>query len=186
MDQAILTRYLVLVAFLLISACSEAIPSPDVSGRRKWTDLEELDRVIEITLSGDIDAFRSILQFTQTKCTYEMGLGGPPKCINGEIEGDSVEVLPFQGPEGQIGRKEDIGSWDGIGVSDVYAIYTVSDTAYSDPNYPKGTHAVVFTDEAGTGITAQVIDGQIVRIDFSLSSPPEIREANVDEYLLPP
>jgi hypothetical protein len=181
-----LARFLFGAVVLLISACSKASPSPDVLVREKWTGIEDLDRVIEITLSGDIDALRSIIQFTKAECTFELGLGGPPKCVTGESEGDPIEVLPFLGWEGYFIRKEDIDSWDGLSVSEVYAVYTVSDTAYTDPYAPRGTYAIVFVDEAGKGVTVQVIDDRIVRIDSLFSSSPVIKESDVDEYLLSP
>ncbi len=180
----------IMLAFTTVffmSACSRAISITELVDLDGWTGDNEIDQVIRIVLSGDVAALRSIVQFTKTECTSELGLGGPPKCEDGEIERKSVEVLPFLGWEGYFIRKEDIGSWEGLAVSDVYAVYTVSDLAYTDPNYPKGTHAIVFTDMAqGSAVTLQIDNGQIVRVDFMFEIPPDIREVDVESYLLPP
>ena len=151
------------------------------------TGVDELDRIIRIVLDGDTIALRSIVQFTQAECTLEDGLGGPPKCKEGEVEGETVEVLPFLGPEGHFLRKEDIDLWVGIGTSDLYAVYAVSDTAFTDPIYPSGKYAIAFINEARFLITTlQIVEGRIVRVDSDLGNPPRIRRDDVDTYLIPP
>lgn len=187
MHRTVTNFYLSLATFILVSACSSATLGQGIEGGEEWTDIDQLDRLIEIVLSDDMDALLSHIQFTQSKCTNIEGLGGPPKCKEGEVEGETVEVLPFLGWEGHFIRKDDIGSWDGLSVSRVYAAYTVSASGYTDPNYPRGTHAIVFIDEAqSSSVTLQIIEGKIVRIDFGLGTPPEIREDDVYRYLLPP
>jgi hypothetical protein len=149
--------------------------------------VDELDRVIQIVLEGDKQALQSLVRYTLAKCTFEDGLGGPPKCLEGEVEGQTVEVLPFLGPEGHFIRKEEIDSWTGIDASDLYAVYEVSDSAFSDPIYPSGEYAIAFINEAGFLITIlQIIEGQIVRVDSALGNPPKIRLDDVDIYLIPP
>jgi hypothetical protein len=171
------------LAILLLSACSGTISDSAVG----WTNIAELDRLIEIVLANDTEALRSSIRFTQTRCTFGDGLGGPPKCANGEAEGQSVEVLPILGPEGHFIRQEEIDSWDGIEVTGVYAAYTVSESAFDDPNYPSGTHAIVFINESRqSSITLQVVDGQIVRLDFGFELPPEIPADWVEEFLITP
>jgi hypothetical protein len=128
-----------------------------------------------------------MVQFTQAGCTFEDGLGGPPKCEEGEVEGEMVEVLPFLGPEGHFLRKENIDSWVGIDASDLYAVYSVSDSAFSDPIYPSGKYAIAFISEARFLITTlQIVEGRIVRVDSALGNPPGIRPDDVDTYLIPP
>jgi hypothetical protein len=151
------------------------------------TGVDELDRIIQIVLDGDTIKLRSIIQFTRAGCTFQEGLGGPPKCEDGEVEGKTVEFLPFLGPEGHFLRMENIESWAGIDSSDLYAVYVVSDTAFSDPIYPSGEYAIAFINEARFLITTlQIIEGQIVRVDSSLGNPPMIRPNDVDMYLIAP
>ncbi len=187
MYRSITRLYLALATFILISACSNTILVPEVISGGQWTGVDQLDRLIEIVLSADMDALQSAIQFNKSKCTFVEGLGGPPKCKEGEVEGETVEVLPFLGWEGHFIRKEDISSWDGLNVSQVYAAYTVSTAGKTDPDYPRGTHAIVFIDEAqGSSVTLQITEGRIVRIDLGLGPAPEIREDDVDTYLLQP
>jgi hypothetical protein len=151
------------------------------------TGVDELDRVIQIVLDGDTIRLRSIIQFTRVGCTFEDGLGGPPKCEDDEVEDETVEVLPFLGPEGHFLRMENIGSWTGIDASDLYAVYVVSDSAYSDPIYPSGKYAIAFINEAQFLITTlQIVEGQIVRVDSTLGNPPTIRPDDVGMYLIAP
>lgn len=151
------------------------------------TGVDELDKIIDIVMSRDMVDLRSRVRFTLAECTLANGLGGPPKCIEGEAEGTIVEVLPFLGPEGHFIRKEDIETWDGLDVSDLLAVYRVSELAYADENYPVGEYAIAFVDrEPHTSITLQIRDGLIVRIDYRVGPPPGIREDDVKEYLLGP
>jgi hypothetical protein len=152
------------------------------------TGVDELDRVIRIVKGGDVNTLRSIVQYTQAECTFEDGLGGHPKCKEGEVEGETVEVLPFFGPEGHFIRMEDIDSWVAIiNATDLYAVYKVSDSAFTDPIYPSGKYAIAFINEARFMITTlQIIEGHIVRVDSALGSPPMIKPNDVDTYLIPP
>lgn len=152
------------------------------------TGVAELDEIITIALGGNVAELRPLLEFTQTRCTFAEGLGGPPKCLDGEQEGTPVEVLPFLGPEGHFIRKADIGSWHGLDVSGVFAVYRVSNKAYTEENYPAGQYAIVFLGgpENKSSITLQVRRGRIIRIDYGANYPPEIPTDAVDHFLLPP
>ncbi|WKZ36531.1 MAG: hypothetical protein QY332_01150 [Anaerolineales bacterium] len=184
------------ILIALLSACSakkiESVnrdgPPIQAGATPNQTGIKELDHIIEATLTGDMNEFRSLLEFTQTNCTHTEGLGGPPKCLNGEAEGMPVEVLPFLGSEGYFIRRQDIGSWKGLHVSRLYAVYETTDAVYSDENYPKGEYAIVFINSGGTeyGITLQVAKGHILRIDEGFTMPPEILESHVARYLVEP
>lgn len=180
-------------AVLLLAGCSSSTPIPptatdsDTIERGVETGVDELDRAIQIVLDGDMNALRSLIRYTEAECTFEDGLGGPPKCKEGEDEGETVEVLPFLGPEGHFIRKDDINSWTGIDASDLYAVYSVSGSAFSDPIYPSGEYAIAFINEARFLITTlQIVEGNIVRVDSHMGNPPEIRLDDVDIYLIPP
>src|SRR5574339_409121 len=51
----------------------------------------ELDPVLDAAASGKVEMLRSRIQFTQAECTWREGLGGPPRCREGEEEGTVVE-----------------------------------------------------------------------------------------------
>ena len=186
----VVTPLAMIAMMLILSACSSppgpsAPASPLPEGR---TGIAELDAIIAAVLEGGAAELASLVDYTESKCTLAEGLGGPPKCLPGEQEGTVVEVLPFLGPEGSFIRKADISTWQGIDVSDLHAVYEVSDAAYSDPDYPAGEYALVFTGGAsGYGsVTLQVTGGRIVRIDYGLRAGPEIRSQDVVRYLVPP
>lgn len=174
----------------VITGCTalRSEPFPTIQASQPATGIRELDEIIATVLRRDTDKLRSLIRFTTAKCTYAVGLGGPPKCLNGEREGTPVEVLPFLGHEGHFIRKDDIQSWDGVGAMRLYAVYQVSGTAYSEQDYPVGEYAIVFVggEQDTTNVTLQVREGRIVRIDESEEFPPRIRQADVVRFLVPP
>ena len=180
--------FMLLLGVTLVSACAALPPQQATLLPRGQTGIDELDTIISTVLNGSTSDLIPLLGFTQTSCTLAEGLGGPPKCMNGEKEGTPVEVLPFLGPgEGSFIRKQDIGSWQGLDVSELYAAYQVSDKAYSEKDYPAGDYALVFIDSNNQGgITLQVRNGRIIRIDYSFGYPPEIPQENVVKFLTAP
>lgn len=152
-------------------------PQPQVRFQEQagYTGILDIDTVIDIVLSGNLDAMRSLLQFSKLACTHIEGLGGPPKCKVDEDEGTKVEAFPFLGPEGHHMRRSELDGWDGLLATGVYAVYRVSPQAYSNVNYPAGEHAIVFlTQQEERLVTVQVITGKIVRIDNNFGNPPVI------------
>jgi hypothetical protein len=150
--------------------------------------IEDVDRVIDVVLSGNVENLRGIIEFTLTGCTTADGLGGPPKCREGETEGTLVEVLPFLGPEGHFIHREEIEEWRGIEVAGLYAVYRVSEKAYSTDDYPAGEYGIVFIDQYKMGtVTLQVKQEGLVRIDFHFGYPPVISlDRDAEEIILPP
>jgi hypothetical protein len=60
-----------------------------------------------------------------------------------------VEVLPFIGPEGSHLRREEVQDWTGLDVSELVAVYRLSDQVYADENYPSGDYRVHFASQPG-------------------------------------
>lgn len=152
-------------------------PQPEGSTQEQagQTGIAEIDAIIATVLAGDPQAQLQLLYFTEIACTRAEGLGGPPKCREGEAEGTIVEAFPFLSSEGHHARRDEMNDWSGIQASQVYAVYRVSDQVYSDEAYPAGEYAIVFLVEDRTEpVIAHVIDGQIVRLDDFLGSPEEI------------
>jgi hypothetical protein len=178
-----------------------ATPTDEVSGvldhdADTRTGLDEVDQVIDIVLAGDMNEFRQRIRFTTSGCTHVMALGGPPSCREGESEGTLVEVLPFLGSEGSHLRRDEINEWQGIDVAGLYAVYRVSDEAYSSQDYPAGEYGIVFRTKYPQDIvTLQVENGSILRIDSTfimqidsdIGIPPELNfERDAEEIILPP
>ena len=150
----------VLVGLAALSpACGLAggAPSPTSPGPLQGetpTGIEELDRIIAAALAGDTALLREMIRYTTLRCLTLEGLGGPPPCREGESEGTLVEVLPFIGPEGSHLRREDGQDWTGLDVSELVAVYRLSDQVYADENYPVGDYGVLFAGQPGIeGIT---------------------------------
>jgi len=138
------------------------------------TGIAEIDHVLDVVASGDVEELRSLIHFTNAKCTQRDGLGGPPKCRAGEAEGTPYEVLPFLGPDGSFFRKDEIDRWPGIEASGIYAIYEVSPGAFSDENYPAGEYAILFiSKENESAVSLHVSNGKIVRLDYNFENSPE-------------
>lgn len=134
------------------------------------TGIAEVDAVLVAVESRDPQQLRDLIRFTTVGCTKADGLGGPPKCQDGEAEGTLVEVLAFLGSEGHFLRAADVSDFPGVDVIGLYAVYKVSDAAYSEEAYPVGEYAVMFVgDENQPGIVIQIWDG-VVRIDYLYSS----------------
>jgi hypothetical protein len=167
---------------------TEQAAEPLVYDPDTQSGVEVVDRVVDIVMSGNLEDLRGIIKFTLTGCTNADGLGGPPKCRDGEAEGTLVEVLPFMGSEGHFIHREDIEGWPGVEVVGLYAVYRVSEEAFSDDNYPASEYGIVFIhkDKHGT-VTLQVQEGSIVRIDYHFGYPPEIDlDRDAEEVILPP
>ena len=139
-------------------------------------------------LAGNQAEERQLLQFLTIGCTHAEGLGGPPKCGEGEEEGTKVEVFPFLGSEGHHMRSSEIDTWEGIQASDVYAVYRASSQVYSEEAYPTGEYAIVFlTENEQFYLTVQVTAGKIVRIDNNFGDPADIDlERVASEIILTP
>jgi len=166
----------------LIVGCVTATPLGGPTGRA------ELDTLVSFALSDDAAALTPYFEYTRALCTTEQGLGGPPKCLPSQHDGTPVNVLPLLGPEGSFLGETDVASWVAPRLRRLYAAYKVSEKAYSDENYPAGEYALVFVGDetAQVSVTLQVTQGRIVRIDYGMAWPPQIREQDVEAYILAP
>jgi len=174
-----------LVAVFLIASCAPApaateqiVPPTSESSTRQGfhpldtqTGLEEIDNILKTVAGGDAQMLRSLVGFTRAECTNQEGLGGPPKCREGEAEGTKVDVLPSLGPEGSFMRSDEMENWAGIEVSGLYAIYRVSPAVTYEQYYPAGEYAIVYVGEENQpAISLRVDNGMIVRVDYILDT----------------
>lgn len=194
--------FILLVLFSVLSACSspEEMPTTEsvMNGQDSKgyplstrTGISDVDIVLEAVQAGGPDLMRELFQFTKAACMNTEGLGGPPGCRAGETEGTQVEVLPILGSEGSFLRRSEVDAWQGIDVDRIYAIYRVSDVAFSDKNYPAGEYGIMLLGlKNRTGIVLQVTDGKIVRIDYVFDTSPttltESLKRNASELVLVP
>lgn len=153
------------------------------------TGIPDIDVVLDAVESGDPNALRELFRYTRTSCTNAEGLGGPPKCRDGEAAGTMVEVLPFLGPEGSFLRVDEVGDFPGLNVTGLYAVYQVSEKAYSDEDYPAGEYAAIFVGDSNLStVILQITEGGIVRIDyvFDPETLKTIVERDASGLILPP
>jgi len=193
-----------LLTVFLISAClplstptQTAAPEPQPTSAQNYHPLEtrvgmeEIDKVINAVAGGDLQLLRSLVKFTTAECTVLDGLGGPPKCREGEAQGTPMEVLPFMGGEGSFIRNDEIGNWQGIEVSGLYAIYRVSADVRSEEYYPAGEVAIIFVaPENRPAVSLRLSEGGIVRVDHIFDTSPQsledILQREASEVLLAP
>lgn len=192
MQRSYQIAFMVLVALTLF-ACAPVTPAQQDAGPTleatagngvyplsTRTGVEVLDQVLEAAATGDTKMLRSLVEFTDAKCTQREGLGGPPKCREGEAEGSPVAALPFLGAEGGFFRKDEIQNWQGIDVSGLYAIYEVSPAVTSEQYYPVGKYAILFLGkENQPAVALRIGEKGIVRVDQIFDPSPEALRALV-------
>jgi hypothetical protein len=150
-----------------------------------------VDPVLAAVASGDPEELRALIQYTNAPCTRAQGLGGPPKCREGETDGTVLEVLPMLDSEGGFLRKEKISNWKGIDPIALYAVYGVSPNALNEQYYPQGDYIAVYkASEDQTAIALHIADGKIVRVDNIYGEFPDslksIIERDASKVILAP
>ena len=151
------------------------------------TGIEELDTIIDAVLAHDFEQLKTLTMYLVIGCTQSEGLGGPPKCAEGEAEGTLVEAVPFLGPEGYHQRRAEYEGWQGPDVLGLLAAYRVSPDVFSEAAYPAGEVALVFLDaQSSMPVTLQIMDGKIVRFDYGLGGSLEGDLERAAEELLVP
>ena len=189
---------LIIVAVLLvlgIAACAPAAPATEAVSPTEpaasegpfhplttQTGIESIDQVLNAVSSGDAAGLRSLVEFTNAECTQQDGLGGPPKCREGEAEGTPVEVLSFLVGEGSFIRKDEIENWTGITASSIYAIYEVNAAVITSEEYfPIGKYVILFVSgENQPAVAVRIGERGIVRIDTVFDFLPESLRAMVE------
>jgi len=170
------------------STATEEPKSPAYYPLSTRTGIADVDNVLAAVESGDPQALRDLIHFTTIGCTNAEGLGGPPKCREGEAEGTLVNVLPFLGPEGSFFHESEISSFRPMDALGIYAVYSVSDSAFSEEAYPAGEYAILFVTEVDEIFIVYQIRAGIVRMDtlFSKSSRDDVIQRDASELILAP
>lgn len=197
-------KHLTLIAYIFliligIAACSPTAaatpaPSPAVSPTptegfhplSTRTGTAVIDSILDAVASVDPQELRSLIEFTNAVCTQLEGLGGPPKCREGEAEGTPAEVLPFLGSEGNFLRKDEIEQWMGVNATGIYAVYEVNTAALSSEQYyPVGNYVILLVSDTDPYATAvRVGQTGIVRVDTVFDASPEALNAMIEREAL--
>jgi hypothetical protein len=181
---------ILLIPLFLLTACApapateQAAPGAEPTAAEPYyplstrTGLEEVDRVLEAVASDDQQELLSMVRFTEAKCTHAQGLGGPPKCREGEEEGTSMGVFPFLVGEGSYLRKDEMENWHEIDAAALYAVYEVSQDVHEEEYFPVGDYVIVLVDaENASPVALRVTEGGIVRVDYLYVPIPETLDA---------
>lgn len=157
----------------------------------QFTDIEVVDRAIEVILSNDLGARRDLIRYTTAGCTTADGLGGPPKCEPDQADETPVTYFPVLGPgEGSPVLPENIDNTIDFAVKDLYAAFRRLDPTGVDVYYPAGVYGLVFSlaaDGVLTGVTVRLDEeGQIIRLDFFFQPPETELGGGGIELLIPP
>lgn len=170
----------ILTTVLILSGCSPATATAQPAGPSEYypidtqTGIPDVDNVLAAVASGNPQELYALINFTTAPCTNTEGLGGPPKCTEGEPEGTQLEVLPFIGSEGGFIRQNEIGRWQGVDAQALYGVYRVSGTALNEAYYPPGEYLIFFVPrENEPAVALRVADGGIVRVDYHFNVFPE-------------
>jgi len=171
-----------------IPTATEEPKSSDYYPLSTRTGIADVDEVLAAVESGDVQALRALVRFTKVGCTKAEGMGGPPKCQAGEAEGTLVNVLPLLGPEGSFIHEAELSNFQPMDMTGIFAMYSVSASAYAEEAYPAGEYAVMFTTiEDQIFIVFQIREG-IVRMDtvFSPTSRDTVIRRDASELILAP
>lgn len=170
------------------SIATEELTVPEAYPLSTRTGIADVDEVLAAVESGDAQALRDLVRFTEVGCTKAEGMGGPPKCREGEAEGTLVNVLPFLGPEGRFMYESDLSNFLPMQALEIYAVYSVSDSAFSEEAFPAGEYAAIFITEIDEIFIVYQIRKGIVRVDtvFSPSSLGTVIKRDALELILAP
>lgn len=153
-------------------------PTKGIS-REARTGLPQVDTVIEAVLGDDLEDRQALVRYVTSGCTTADGLGGPPKCADGQAEGTPLEHLPLGGPgEGSYVLAAEIDRVLGFETDSLFAAYRVTDDLPDDPEYPFGAYALIFTRSSGEAEFESMVirvdeEGYIVRLDYLGAIPPD-------------
>ena len=117
----------------------------------------------------------ALTHFTSLACTTADGLGGPPKCLEGEADGTIIEAILSGGPESHFMRRAEFEQTNAFDVKGLYAIYRVPADPNAPIDRPTGEYALVFErtqNDYPLPVIAYVTDGKLVSLDFKLGIYP--------------
>lgn len=156
------------------TATASTSPTPEADP----TGIAEVDEVIAMVAAKDIPGLVDRVAWIETECRTVEGLGGPPRCEDGEAEGTVVRVLPAAACEGYFVREADtlIGSF----VQQAQRLHSVVEAPTyerQEPYWPVGDYYInyvadVFGEQVGHRLVIE--DGQIALLFFGCNHPPAL------------
>lgn len=196
------TRFFIVmtIAIMTVSACTPAEstdvfevgiePAPAITSNQDVKD--ELGLILRAMLGGSLDEQIAVVQYSHIACTTVEGLGGPPPCPEGAVEGTEIEVFPTLGSEGSFVATENMQTFLNNSIlKSLYAVYRVKPNPNIEPYFPEGEYAMLFErdlNDVSLPVVLRVVDGRIVRMDFSfgVSAADLLKEVPVEDVLVTP
>lgn len=124
-------------------------------------DIQTVDDVLEGILTGNRQALSELLYFTPEACTVNDGLGGPPKCAEGEADGTVVGGFMILGNEGLALREADreiiIDSLL-YGKPALYTVIEAPNEIIMEEDWLPAQYAVIFVDQLDSFASAVLVD----------------------------
>jgi len=183
MARLLVAALIGLLVALTQSGCraSREAPAPTVGPIPTVTGVAEVDAVIRVVLSGDVEAMRGLIRYTQVPCkTDAEAAGTSPECHPDETEGTLVDVLPVDHcGQGPVVRADQI-DWT-LGTllqpeTSVYAVYGTRNTPFFSPGQPPDEYVVVLSQNlTGQGVLGSelvVADGRVVGVSVACGQGP--------------
>lgn len=124
-----------------------------------------IEPVLTAVLHNDTAAKLALTQLVTEGCTTETGLGGPPKCADGQSDGTPIDYFPLMGPgHGEPILPERLPEVMEFAVNRLYAIVKIPAAEYRSGSWPSGEYALLF-ETGSLPVTLLVDQGQIVRLN---------------------
>ncbi len=136
---------------------------------------------IDAVQRGDAQYLRDLAEVVAVGCTYADGLGGPPKCAEGDAQGTVYEVFPFLGCHGGwVPLSELTALFEGLLplTGELHAVVRLERGAGGDP-FARGDTLIVF-EPAGSPTAPEAVGltlagGRLVRADYGCRTADQMR-----------
>lgn len=152
-------------------------------------DLQTVDDVLEGVLTGNRQALSELLYFTPEACTVNDGLGGPPKCAEGEADGTVVGGFMILGNEGLAVRESDreiIIDTLLYGKPGLVAVIEAPNEVIMEEDWLAGQYAIIFADQIDPFARAVLVDKNGILRIVSANSLEELFGLVNGGVILPP
>ncbi len=116
------------------------------------TGIDSVDAIADVADAGDARALEDLVLFRQVACTTTIeGIGGPPRCREGEAEGTEVLAVFGASCEGFFAREDEL-RFQGIALSDppIYGVFRMEGSRAA-AIWPDAKYAVVLSRVSPNG-----------------------------------